>query len=223
MPDVSVPDAAQALLDAVLCPACLTVITDFGDDEDRWGSCPNCPREVDSDEAVTVRQMLDGYDTGPTWNDVDLPRWSRALRAALAAADTPKPDRVDLVVRLPEDLHAELKARADQEDRSMAAVIRLALRAYAAAADGSTPDLIALATEAIRNPHEHTPRGPDGLDVARWQARAVLAALGTTTPTQTLWEGPIEKLRMSWAAVAGPPGTRVRVVVATPATENQHG
>lgn len=37
---------------------------------------------------------------------------------------------VELVVRLPADLHQALKARAEQEDRSMAAVIRQALRRY---------------------------------------------------------------------------------------------
>lgn len=36
----------------------------------------------------------------------------------------------DIVVRLPLDLHAAVKERADREERSMAATIRLALRRY---------------------------------------------------------------------------------------------
>jgi hypothetical protein len=38
--------------------------------------------------------------------------------------------QAELVVRLPVDLHAAIKERAEAEDRSMAAVIRLALRQY---------------------------------------------------------------------------------------------
>jgi hypothetical protein len=44
-------------------------------------------------------------------------------------------DTVDLVVRIPADLHAAVKERAEQEDRSMAAVIRVALRRYIAQPD----------------------------------------------------------------------------------------
>lgn len=36
----------------------------------------------------------------------------------------------ELVVRLPVELHAEVKARAEHDDRSIAATIRIALRHY---------------------------------------------------------------------------------------------
>lgn len=36
----------------------------------------------------------------------------------------------ELVVRLPNDLHAKVKKRAEQEERSMAATIRVALKQY---------------------------------------------------------------------------------------------
>lgn len=36
----------------------------------------------------------------------------------------------ELVVRLPLDLHAAIKERADREERSIAATIRVALRLY---------------------------------------------------------------------------------------------
>lgn len=36
----------------------------------------------------------------------------------------------ELVVRLPDDLHAKVKKRAEQEERSMAATIRVALKQY---------------------------------------------------------------------------------------------
>jgi predicted transcriptional regulator len=40
------------------------------------------------------------------------------------------PETRELVVRLPADLHARLKERAEEEDRSTAATIRVALRRY---------------------------------------------------------------------------------------------
>lgn len=41
-----------------------------------------------------------------------------------------KPKTIELVVRMPADLHAAIKARAEQDERSMAATIRYALRLY---------------------------------------------------------------------------------------------
>lgn len=38
----------------------------------------------------------------------------------------------ELVVRMPEKLHAEVKARADADDRTIAATIRIALRHFLA-------------------------------------------------------------------------------------------
>lgn len=36
----------------------------------------------------------------------------------------------EMVIRLPEDLHAELKERAAEDERSMASTMRFALRQY---------------------------------------------------------------------------------------------
>lgn len=41
-----------------------------------------------------------------------------------------KRDTVQVLVRLTPDLHQELKARADEDDRTMAATIRRAIRQY---------------------------------------------------------------------------------------------
>jgi hypothetical protein len=43
---------------------------------------------------------------------------------------TENQDKKELVVRLPGDLHAQVKERAEQEERSMASTIRFALRQY---------------------------------------------------------------------------------------------
>jgi len=41
-----------------------------------------------------------------------------------------KTDTKELVVRIPVDLHAEVKERAEQEERSIAQTVRYALRQY---------------------------------------------------------------------------------------------
>lgn len=149
-----------------------------------------------------------------------------ALRAALAAADTTP-------AVLLRGTWGDLAYGWRRAEVWMEHPIDTEVEVVLAAADGTTtptPDLIALVTEAIRNPHEHTPRGADGLDVARWQARAVLAAIGATP---ALWEGPLADLvaQLDYGSI-GPvleavrsraPTARVRVVVATPATETEHG
>jgi predicted transcriptional regulator len=43
---------------------------------------------------------------------------------------TVAPGTKELVVRLPPELHAQLKDRADAEDRSLSATIRVAIRQY---------------------------------------------------------------------------------------------
>jgi len=41
-----------------------------------------------------------------------------------------KVENKELVVRIPNDLHAQVKQRAEQEDRTIAATIRVALKQY---------------------------------------------------------------------------------------------
>lgn len=41
-----------------------------------------------------------------------------------------KAKTIELVVRLPPDLHAAVKARAENDERSIAATVRYALRLY---------------------------------------------------------------------------------------------
>lgn len=49
----------------------------------------------------------------------------------------PKTDTKELVVRLPEELHAQVKERADTEERTISQTIRLALRQYLRTAPGT--------------------------------------------------------------------------------------
>lgn len=44
-----------------------------------------------------------------------------------------------LVVRLPIDMHEQVKRQADQEERTMAQVVRRALRAYLTGGPGVVP------------------------------------------------------------------------------------
>lgn len=72
-------------LDDVVCPACITAMEPQGEGQP-WHLCPNCGYETtgysDDGGDPTVRQMLDGAETGPTWMDVDLPKLLRWFAAA---------------------------------------------------------------------------------------------------------------------------------------------
>lgn len=82
-------------LDEVICPACLASCeVEEGDDEEghwRIASCSECGYEMPDDPgeangALTLREMLIGDDTGPSWNDVDLPRWTRLVRDVILSS-----------------------------------------------------------------------------------------------------------------------------------------
>lgn len=72
-------------LDSVVCPCCFTVATviEDGDEGQTWQEayCSECAYEMGGADGrvLTIRQMLDGEDTGSTWNNVDLPKWSRLI------------------------------------------------------------------------------------------------------------------------------------------------
>jgi hypothetical protein len=75
-------------LDDVLCPSCLTPcdVETHTEDGDTWtcAVCPVCAYEIGADGA-TVRQMLEGDDGEPEWDDVNLPAWTRKVAALLGA------------------------------------------------------------------------------------------------------------------------------------------
>lgn len=69
-----------ATFEDVACPACMERCTVTHDGEKIvYAVCPNCGYELDESGGlvVTVRQMLEGAETGPCYNDVDLAAWTR--------------------------------------------------------------------------------------------------------------------------------------------------
>lgn len=92
--------AADPVLDSVRCPGCLSVcdVQSGEDDGESWqiAACSGCGYEMDPAGVITVRQMLDGAETGSTWTDVDLPAWTRMIAQALrgvAAGPQATPDQ----------------------------------------------------------------------------------------------------------------------------------